>query len=145
MFLPAAVSVSMYFEKRRAFANGIAFCGSGIGTFFMAPLLPYLIDRYSWDNSLVILGAIVLLCAPLGALFKSVQGNNSACNIEVCPKEKNVLRESSTFSADISGKMIDVSLMENGIFKVFALCSLLISIGIYVPYVYTVVRKLMNR
>ena len=101
MFLPAAVSVSMYFEKRRAFANGIAFCGSGIGTSFMAPLLHYLIDRYSWDNTLVILGAIVLLCAPLCALFKSVPGNNSAGNIEVCPKEKNVVRESNTFSADI--------------------------------------------
>ena len=29
IYLPAIVSVSMYFEKRRAFATGIAVCGSG--------------------------------------------------------------------------------------------------------------------
>ena len=38
IYLPAIVSVSMYFEKRRAFATGIAVCGSGLGTFIMAPV-----------------------------------------------------------------------------------------------------------
>ena len=163
MFLPAAVSVSMYFEKRRAFANGIAFSGAGLGTFIMAPLLDYLISSYSWDNTMVILGAIVLLCAPLGALFKSVPSNNSEGNSEVGPKELSVVRENTigedniathslsigcgchTFFADILGKMIDVSLVGNVIFKMFALCSVLISIGIYVPYVDTVVRKHTDR
>ena len=28
----------MYFEKKRAFATGIAVCGSGLGTFVMAPV-----------------------------------------------------------------------------------------------------------
>ncbi len=28
----------MYFEKKRAFATGIAVCGSGLGTFIMAPV-----------------------------------------------------------------------------------------------------------
>ena len=36
--LPAIVSVSIYFEKKRAFATGIAVCGSGLGTFIFAPL-----------------------------------------------------------------------------------------------------------
>ena len=38
IYLPAIVSVSMYFEERRAFATGIAVCGSGLGTFIMAPV-----------------------------------------------------------------------------------------------------------
>ena len=38
IYLPAIVSVSMYFEKKRAFATGIAVCGSGLGTFIMAPV-----------------------------------------------------------------------------------------------------------
>lgn len=38
IYLPAIVSVSMYFEKKRAFATGIAVCGSGLGTFIWAPL-----------------------------------------------------------------------------------------------------------
>ena len=38
IYLPAIVSVSIYFEKKRAFATGIAVCGSGLGTFIFAPL-----------------------------------------------------------------------------------------------------------
>ena len=38
IYLPAIVSVSIYFEKKRAFATGIAVCGSGLGTFIMAPV-----------------------------------------------------------------------------------------------------------
>ena len=38
IYLPAIVSVSMYFEKKRAFATGIAVCGSGFGTFIFAPV-----------------------------------------------------------------------------------------------------------
>ena len=38
IYLPAIVSVSVYFEKKRAFATGIAVCGSGLGTFIMAPV-----------------------------------------------------------------------------------------------------------
>ena len=38
IYLPAIVSVSVYFEKKRAFATGIAVCGSGLGTFIFAPI-----------------------------------------------------------------------------------------------------------
>ena len=38
VYLPAIVSVSVYFQKKRAFATGIAVCGSGVGTFIMAPV-----------------------------------------------------------------------------------------------------------
>ena len=38
IYLPAIVSVSIYFEKKRGFATGIAVCGSGLGTFLFAPL-----------------------------------------------------------------------------------------------------------
>ena len=31
IYLPAIVSVTCYFEKKRSFATGIAVCGSGIG------------------------------------------------------------------------------------------------------------------
>lgn len=32
IYLPAIVSVTMYFEKYRSLATGIAVCGSGFGT-----------------------------------------------------------------------------------------------------------------
>ena len=38
IYLPAIVSVSMYFEKKRGAATGIAVCGSGLGTAVFSPL-----------------------------------------------------------------------------------------------------------
>lgn len=35
IYLPAACTISFYFEKKRAFATGIAVCGSGMGGFIL--------------------------------------------------------------------------------------------------------------
>ena len=70
IYLPAIVCVSMYFEKHRALATGIAVCGSGIGTFVWAPLTQVLIDSFGWEYSLLITGATVLLNIVFGALFR---------------------------------------------------------------------------
>lgn len=73
MYLPAIVSVSMYFEKKRAFATGIAVCGSGVGTFGMAPLLQYLVDLYSWKGAMILSSGIVLHCLIFGALIRPLE------------------------------------------------------------------------
>ena len=38
IYLPRLDCITQYFDKRRPFVTGIAICGSGIGTFIMAPL-----------------------------------------------------------------------------------------------------------
>ena len=43
IYLPAIVSVTCYFEKRRSFATGIAVCGSGFGTMALAPVIKLLV------------------------------------------------------------------------------------------------------
>lgn len=39
IYLPAACTISFYFEKKRAFATGIAVCGSGMGGFILGKQL----------------------------------------------------------------------------------------------------------
>ena len=95
VYLPAIISVSMYFEKRRALATGIAVCGSGAGTFLMAPLVHKLIDWQGWENAIIILGAIVLLCIPLGALFRPISGDNSTANTVIKVERQITEREST--------------------------------------------------
>jgi MFS family permease len=70
IYLPAIVSVTCYFEKRRAFATGIAVCGSGFGTFVLAPITERLIHMYEWRGALLIASAILLSCAVFSALFR---------------------------------------------------------------------------
>ncbi|KAB7498184.1 Monocarboxylate transporter 5 [Armadillidium nasatum] len=73
IYLPAIVSVTGYFEKKRSFATGIAVCGSGLGTFLFSPLNEYLIEIYGWKGALMILSAIILNCAVFGALFRPLE------------------------------------------------------------------------
>ena len=63
MYLPAIVSVSLYFEKKRAFALGIAVCGSGVGTFVLSYIMDGIVNIKSWLNypSVLFVEAIVIL------------------------------------------------------------------------------------
>ena len=54
VYVPAVIAVGFYFERWRALATGIAVCGSGIGTFLMAPLSTLLISTYGWRGALLI-------------------------------------------------------------------------------------------
>lgn len=56
MYLPAVVSVSVYFEKKRALAIGIATCGTGLGTFTFGPVGKWLLSELDWKNTHYILG-----------------------------------------------------------------------------------------
>ncbi|XP_013399564.1 monocarboxylate transporter 13 [Lingula anatina] len=70
MYLPAIVMVGFYFEKKRAFATGIAVCGSGAGAFVFAPLCKALIDNFAWRGGTLIVAGLVLNGCVLGALFR---------------------------------------------------------------------------
>ena len=46
VYLPSVISVSYYFERKRAMATGIAVCGAGVGTMVFAPLGRLLLDFF---------------------------------------------------------------------------------------------------
>ena len=54
IYLPAITCVSYYFEKKRAFATGLAVCGSGLGTFIFAPVINLLLEEYGWRGKLLV-------------------------------------------------------------------------------------------
>ncbi|XP_045178828.2 monocarboxylate transporter 12-like [Mercenaria mercenaria] len=66
MYIPAGVCVIQHFNKRRTLANGIAVCGSGVGTFVFNQLTRALIDEYSWRGTLLLEAGITLQGAVLG-------------------------------------------------------------------------------
>ncbi|XP_064651217.1 monocarboxylate transporter 12-like [Lineus longissimus] len=65
--------VAKYFNRHRALANGIVTCGAGAGGFIVPLLLKFLIDKYRWDGSLLILAGISLNGCVLGALFRHLE------------------------------------------------------------------------
>ncbi|XP_061169910.1 monocarboxylate transporter 12-like [Saccostrea echinata] len=78
MYLPSIVMVGYYFEKRRAFATGIAVCGSGIGGFVFAPITSFLLEKFSWQGTLWILSAVVLNAVAFSQAFRPLYTKNKA-------------------------------------------------------------------
>ncbi|XP_050361709.1 monocarboxylate transporter 12 [Nymphalis io] len=72
IYLPAIVSVTVWFERYRSLATGIAVCGSGLGTFLFAPITSALISNYGWRGAMALIGAFILNCIPLGLMFRPV-------------------------------------------------------------------------
>ncbi|KAI6187788.1 MFS domain-containing protein [Aphelenchoides besseyi] len=75
VFLAAVVSVSEYFNKKRAFATGIAVCGSGIGTAGLSTLNPIIIRqlRNDWRLYCVFLCCFSALAFIFGYFFKPLK------------------------------------------------------------------------
>ncbi|CAH1792740.1 unnamed protein product [Owenia fusiformis] len=72
MFIPAILMVNFYFDNKRAFANGMAMCGSGLGMFVFANLCNALTDAYDWRGSTLIIAGIVLNCAVCGSMYRPI-------------------------------------------------------------------------
>ncbi|CAO3599801.1 unnamed protein product [Absidia cylindrospora] len=64
VFSPSIGLPSQWFDKRRAFATGIAVSGSGIGGVCLSPMTQKLIEQLGYRNALRVLGAMIfgLLC-----------------------------------------------------------------------------------
>ncbi|ESO11891.1 hypothetical protein HELRODRAFT_185246 [Helobdella robusta] len=89
MYLPMVVCVSYYFDKKRAFATGIAVCGTGVGTFLFAPFSRWLLEIYDWKNAMYIIAGLSLNGVILGLLLrpiKSVTHRKDDNNVEKSEK-----------------------------------------------------------
>ena len=69
-YAPSIVILGQYFDKRRALANGISFCGAGIGSFVLPPVIRYSLDTYGLDTTFLLLAACMLHVSVAGMLFR---------------------------------------------------------------------------
>lgn len=80
IYLPAIVSVGYYFENKRAFATGLAVCGSGLGAFIFNPLSKFLIDEFGWRGAILIEAGLILNCVICGAMFRPLVASKKSKN-----------------------------------------------------------------
>ncbi|CAD6189099.1 unnamed protein product [Caenorhabditis auriculariae] len=73
MYCPAIVIVTMYFEKKRSLATGIAVAGAGVGTVLFAPINAFLIGSYGWRSVFIAFLFVLVLCALCGATFRPLE------------------------------------------------------------------------
>ncbi|CAF2044640.1 unnamed protein product [Rotaria magnacalcarata] len=73
MYLPAIVSVGLYFEKKRTFAMGIAVCGSGVATSVFSHIMDGIVNIHKWlgyRNALVLEAGLIFLSILAGLLMR---------------------------------------------------------------------------
>lgn len=99
IYLPTIVSVGYYFSTKRAFATGVAVCGSGMGAFLFAPFCQFLLSVTTWQNTLVILGLLILSCGVFGWLMRPIdvhaetilKEDNEVDNLQSLPDNRKPL------------------------------------------------------
>jgi MFS family permease len=113
--------VAGWFERRLGMALSIVVAGSGVGSFFIPPLVQHLIDRYDWRHTYLILAALPLLIGvPLTLRFARSSPTHldrgrekRAANIHVSGATLREAVASRSFWLLVLG-MCCISLSENG-------------------------------
>lgn len=66
--VPASALLSRWYRARLSTAIGIAYSSFGVGTLVLVPLAQHLVAEFDWRGAYRILGAALLLAAPLVAI-----------------------------------------------------------------------------
>ena len=69
VWVPLLSTVARWFVKRRGMMSGIVLTGTGLGALIAPPAANWLISRYDWRTSYIIIGIIILVVVIICAQF----------------------------------------------------------------------------
>ncbi|KAI0239773.1 Monocarboxylate transporter 12 [Lamellibrachia satsuma] len=69
-YSPSIVAVSQHFVKKRAFAVGVCFAGSGVGAFVLPPVVRLALTCYGLDGTFLIMAGIFFNLCVCGMLYR---------------------------------------------------------------------------
>ena len=128
MYIPCVVGVAPYFTDRRALAIGICLCGSGFGTFGLAPVSQHILDSYGWRWVLRALSCFALIGLLCGSVMVPVDmPEDELANSRTSSKKRSRL-VSFVLGDDLSkSKRLNV-------YYLFTCADFLAFTAIYIPY-----------
>jgi len=137
MYIPSVVGVAPYFTERRALAIGICLCGSGIGTFTLAPISAYLLEYYGWRWVFRTFSIICFFCIFCGASMVPVREEQQENSI----KEQSFRNPDNEPRPGLRKQILTLILGEEltrsrslGVFCLIVLADFLTFTAIYIPY-----------
>ncbi|XP_039274276.2 monocarboxylate transporter 10-like [Styela clava] len=127
-YMQGVVIVSKYFSSRRAFATGIVFCGSSLGTVVMAPIYNLLTYHLGWRSALRMIAAIVSITFLCALTYRPP----NFCEQPAPTIEERIQRSPA------KRFIMDLSLWKNKAFIIWAISVGLCKLGYLVPFVHLV-------
>ena len=73
IILPVSIACNYYFDKRRAFATGIAKTGFSLGGFLYPPMTEYLLELFQWKAVVYMYAGIAFASCFFGALVRPLE------------------------------------------------------------------------
>ncbi|CAL1609813.1 unnamed protein product [Knipowitschia caucasica] len=124
--------ISKYFLLRRPLANGLAMAGSPVFLCFLAPLNQFLLERFGWRGSLLILGALMLHCCVAGALMRPVQQLSQTPN-KLEPNGGTSIKDGCVQNFK---KFLDLSFFKDLGFVIYLIGNVMFIFGAYAPILF---------
>merc|ERR1719376_890257 len=128
MYIPCVVGVAPYFTDRRALAIGICLCGSGFGTFGLAPISQHILDAYGWRWVLRALSVFTLAGVLCGSVMVPVDIPEEDDANSRCPPRKRHRLVSLVLGDDLAKSR------RLSVYYVFTVSDFLAFTAIYIPY-----------
>jgi len=128
-YVPSLGAVQPWFQRRRAFASGIAIAGIGAGTLVIPPLTAWLVEGLGWRASYLVLAAGTLLVGGGGALLLDSRPQRRGLG----PDGQPVAREAGPRA--VTGVDFRTAVRSRP-FRLMAFAAFLTSFGIFTPFVH---------
>uniref|UniRef100_A0A3Q2YLI1 Major facilitator superfamily (MFS) profile domain-containing protein n=1 Tax=Hippocampus comes TaxID=109280 RepID=A0A3Q2YLI1_HIPCM len=126
--------ISKYFLAKRPLANGLAMAGSPVFLCFLAPFNQYLLDKFGWRGSFLILGAVMLHCCVAGALMRPVGSRNPPpTKVEERPDDGERRKPGCEGRAK---KIVDWSFFKDRAFVIYLIGNIMFIFGAYAPIMF---------
>ncbi|XP_013860636.1 monocarboxylate transporter 12-B isoform X4 [Austrofundulus limnaeus] len=150
------VEFQMHFEKDYASTAWIhsmtdsttMLCGSGIGTFLLAPAVQLLIEHYSWRGAMLILGGFVSNLCVCGALMRPLEQKNTERmwknSLENVVKARTTAVLESEFTEPVTADCSQVTPKQQKVHNLKDTLDLVIAIGTFPSFGYENTRLQRN-
>jgi len=136
MYVPAVVAVGYYFDKRRALATGIAVCGSGAGTFVLAPLASFLLLHLEWQGAIRVFAGLCLSCCLCGLTMKPLPKRPETLEIDLDAEGNEEKPAQTNCLKTVITTACSPKLMTNVPFLLLTFSNLFATQGLYIPYMF---------
>nr|XP_046240509.1 monocarboxylate transporter 2-like [Scatophagus argus]XP_046240511.1 monocarboxylate transporter 2-like [Scatophagus argus] len=130
--------ISKYFLAKRPLANGLAMAGSPVFLCVLSPVTQYLLDKFGWRGSFLILGGLILNCCVAGALMRPVI---LLCKPSPCAVQEEEQPNDSSSKLKLSWKknakkLFDLSFFKDRGFVIYLIGNVMFIFGAYGPIVF---------
>ena len=138
VYVSALFVVTIYFDRRRGLATGLAVTGSGLGALAFPPLIEWLTELYTWRGSMLAAGGICLHIVPAGMLYRPLPVRGPTGDISDGTHTVPCFRRLTTECRKILVSMCSKTVLTSCPFLIFCVANFILFLWVSIPYVYIV-------